>query len=80
DNKAKKEEEISQSTKDEINEIKQKIDLANKNKTDLLNAFGKENDMIKQLIDIALLSNNKLKGEALASFAKRSVELLKTKK
>lgn len=80
DNKAKKEEEISQSTKDEINEIKQKIDLANKNKTDLLNAFGKENDMVKQLIDIALLSNNKLKGEALASFAKRSVELLKTKK
>ncbi|MDR2293017.1 MAG: molecular chaperone HtpG [Prevotellaceae bacterium] len=80
DNKDKKEEEIPQSDKDEINEIEQKIDLANKNKNDLLNAFGKKNDMIKQLIDIALLSNNKLKGEALASFVKRSVELLKDKK
>ncbi|MDR2650910.1 MAG: molecular chaperone HtpG [Prevotellaceae bacterium] len=79
DNKNKKEEEISQSAKDEIDEIEQKIDSANKNKNDLLNAFGKDNNMVKQLIDLALLSNNKLKGESLASFVKRSVELLKDK-
>ncbi|MDR1348495.1 MAG: molecular chaperone HtpG [Prevotellaceae bacterium] len=79
DNKNRKEEEISQSTKDEIDEIKQKIDSANKNKNDLLNVFGKDNDTVKQLIDLALLSNNKLRGEALASFVKRSVELLKDK-
>ncbi|MDR1552540.1 MAG: molecular chaperone HtpG [Prevotellaceae bacterium] len=75
-----KEEEISQSIKDDIDRIEQKIDSANKNKNELLNAFGKDNDMVKQLIDIALLSNNKLKGESLATFVKRSVELLKDKK
>ncbi|MDR2064254.1 MAG: molecular chaperone HtpG [Prevotellaceae bacterium] len=80
DSKNRKEEEITQSIKDEINEIKQKIDVADKNKNDLLNAFGKNNDMVRQLIDIALLSNSKLKGESLASFVKRSVELLKNKK
>jgi molecular chaperone HtpG len=80
DSKNIKEEEIPQATKDEINEIKQRIDEANKNKNDLLNTFGKNNDIIKQLIDIALLSNSKLKGESLASFVKRSVELLKSKK
>ncbi|MDR1985007.1 MAG: molecular chaperone HtpG [Prevotellaceae bacterium] len=80
DTKNKKEDEIPQSTKDEIEEINKKIDLVNKNKNDLLNTFGKNNDLVKQLIDIALLSNNKLKGEALASFVKRSVELLKNEK
>ncbi|MDR2125199.1 MAG: molecular chaperone HtpG [Prevotellaceae bacterium] len=80
DSKNKKEEEISQSVKDEINTIEQKIDSANQSKNDLLSSFGKNNDKVKQLIDIALLSNNKLKGEALALFVKRSVELLKNKK
>ncbi|MDR1199974.1 MAG: molecular chaperone HtpG [Prevotellaceae bacterium] len=78
-NKNKKEEEISQSDKDEIEEIKKKTDLANTGKNDLLNTFGKNNNTVKQLIDLALLSSHKLKGEALASFVKRSVELLKDK-
>ncbi|MDR0419938.1 MAG: molecular chaperone HtpG [Prevotellaceae bacterium] len=71
-----KEEEIPQSTKDEIEEIKKKLDAANKNKDDMLNTFGQNNDMVKQLTDLALLSNNKLKGEALASFVKRSIDLI----
>ena len=35
-----------------------------------------ENKQVRQLIDLALLANNMLKGEALAKFVKRSVELL----
>ena len=39
-------------------------------------AFAAENKQVRQLIDLALLANNMLKGEALANFVKRSVELL----
>jgi molecular chaperone HtpG len=75
--KNKKDEEISQSTKDELTDIEKNIDTANKNKDELLSQFGKNNNLVKQLIDIALLANNKLKGEALATFVKRSIDLLK---
>ena len=38
--------------------------------------IGKENVLVKQLIDLALLSNGMLKGENLTSFIRRSVELI----
>jgi molecular chaperone HtpG len=75
--KNKKDEEILQSTKDELTDIEKNIATVNKNKDELLSQFGKNNNFVKQLIDIALLANNKLKGEALATFVKRSIELLK---
>ena len=37
---------------------------------------GENNSLVKQLIDLALLANNMLKGEDLSNFVKRSVELL----
>ena len=43
---------------------------------DILVKYGSENNLVKQLIDLALLSNNMLKGEALSKFIKRSVDLL----
>ena len=39
--------------------------------------FGKDQKLVKQLIDLALLANNMLKGEDLARFVKRSVELIR---
>ena len=43
---------------------------------ELLKNFGKNNKIVRQLLDIALLSNNMLKGEELNRFVKRSIELL----
>jgi molecular chaperone HtpG len=43
---------------------------------DILESYGSSNKIVKQLIDLALLSNNMLRGEELSVFVKRSVELL----
>jgi molecular chaperone HtpG len=74
--KDKKEEEISQDEKDKSDELNNKIsDLENKKK-DILKEYGKQNKLVKQVIDLALLSNNLLKGEDLTKFVKRSVEFI----
>ena len=41
-----------------------------------LSEIGKENKLVKQVIDLALLSNSMLKGENLTNFIRRSVELI----
>lgn len=41
--------------------------------------YASENPVIKQLVDLALLSNNMLKGESLSNFIKRSTELISGK-
>jgi molecular chaperone HtpG len=75
-NKDKKDEEISQEEKDRIEKLNSKISDLNKKKEEILGNFGKENKQVKQLIDLALLANNMLKGEELTKFVKRSIELL----
>lgn len=75
--KGKKEEEIPQAEKDKLREIEGSIDGLKNQRKDLLEDFGSKNKVLKQLIDLALLSNNMLKGEDLARFVKRSVELIK---
>ncbi len=72
----KKEEEIPQEEKDKAEELSKKISELDKKKEDILSAYGKENKLVKQLIDLGLLSNNLLKGEALTKFVKRSIELI----
>ena len=42
-----------------------------------MSKFGKENDLIRQVCDLALLSNGMLKGEDLSRFVKRSLSLIK---
>lgn len=76
-NKGKKEEEIPQVDKDRLKEYDQKIAEIKKQKEGLLEDYGKENKLVGQLIDLALLANGLLKGEALNKFVKRSVELIK---
>ena len=73
----KKEEEIPQEEKDLMNETEDKIRKLEETKRKKLEAFGTENNLAKELVDLALLANNMLKGEALNNFVKRSVELIK---
>ncbi|MBD9177819.1 MAG: molecular chaperone HtpG, partial [Odoribacter splanchnicus] len=76
-NKDKKADEIPQVDKDRKKEHSDKIDELKKQKQSLLEEYGKGNKIVGQLIDLALLANGLLKGEALNRFVKRSVELIK---
>lgn len=76
-NKDKKEEEIPSVDKERLEEISKSMEQLEKEKNALLETYGKENKLVGQLIDLALLANGLLKGEALDRFVKRSVELIK---
>ncbi len=73
----KKDEEISQVDKDKMEELKKQIDKIEDERIEKLKKHGKSEKLVKQLTDLALLANNMLKGEDLAKFVKRSVELIK---
>jgi molecular chaperone HtpG len=75
-NEGKKDEEIPQADKDRISELETKGKEFHDKQEEVLKTFGKNNKIVRQLIDIALLSNNMLKGEDLNRFVKRSIELL----
>jgi molecular chaperone HtpG len=72
-----KEEEIPQSDKDKLEDLNKKLNELRNSKKEVLTNYGKQNPLVKQIIDLALLSNNMLKGEDLTNFVKRSVELIK---
>ncbi|WP_462281255.1 molecular chaperone HtpG [Salinivirga cyanobacteriivorans] len=72
----KKEEDLSEEEKQKRTEVQQKLDELKAEKENKLKSFGKEEKLVKQLIDLGLLANNMLKGEDLNKFVKRSVELL----
>ena len=76
----KKEEEIKQADKDKITDLEKNETVLNDKKKEILTKYGKDNKLVKQLIDLALLSNNMLKGEELSKFLKRSIELMSAKK
>ena len=73
----KKEEDVPQSEKDELFEIEKQITAAKSNKEGILAEYAAGDNTVKQLIDITLLQNNMLTGEALNNFVKRSIELMK---
>jgi molecular chaperone HtpG len=73
----KKEEEVSQELKDKIEDAGKKVSELEDKKNKLLREYGGKNKIVRQLIDLALLSNNMLKGEDLVRFVKRSVDLIK---
>lgn len=72
----KKDEEIPTAEKDELSEVEKKIEAQKTEKENILNGYAVGNKVIHQLIDLALLQNNMLKGEALTNFVKRSVEMI----
>ena len=73
----KKPEVISQEIKDDKANTQKAIDEQKEKKEGVLRGFAEKNDVIHQLIDLALLQNGMLKGEALDKFLQRSVELIK---
>ena len=75
--KDKKIEDIPQSEKDDLADTEKKIADAKSNREAILAAYAANNPQIRQLIDITLLQNNMLTGEALSNFVKRSIELMK---
>ncbi len=75
--KNKKDEEIPQTEKDLLKDKENQLDELKKQRKTKLEEYGNQNKMLKQLIDIALLSNNLLKGEAFNHFIRRSIELIK---
>lgn len=74
--KDKKEEEIPQEESAQLDELQTQLDELKSRKESLLKTYASGNKQVRQLIDLALLANNMLKGEALANFVKRSVELM----
>ena len=74
--KGKKDEEIPATEKAQVEELEKQIQELTDKKKAVLKSFANDNKQVRQLIDLALLANNMLKGEALANFVKRSVELL----
>ncbi len=72
----KKDEEIPTTEKDELKDVEQKLTEQKQQKDTIVNEYAASNKIVHQLIDLALLQNNMLKGEALNNFVKRSVELI----
>lgn len=74
---AKKPEEITEEERAEVSKTEKEIADQRAQKQAALEDFGKGNDIVHQLIDLALLQNGLLKGAALDAFLKRSVALIK---
>jgi molecular chaperone HtpG len=75
--KKKKEEEINTTDKELVKDKETNIETLKKQRKELLEKFGDTSKTVHQLIDIALLSHNLLKGEAFSRFIHRSVEIIK---
>ena len=73
----KKDDELTQDDKDMKAETEKAVEEQKQKKQDVLNGFAEKNDIVHQLIDLALLQNGMLKGEALDKFLKRSIDLIK---
>ncbi|MCI5777139.1 MAG: molecular chaperone HtpG [Bacteroidales bacterium] len=72
----KKDEEIPQADIDELQSVEKQIGELRDKRNNVLANFAKDEKLVSQLIDLALLSNNMLKGESLTNFIKRSISLM----
>jgi len=73
----KKPEEVTQEEKDELAKCNNDITAEENKKKDVLDQFAAGETTIHQLIDLGLLQNGLLKGEALVKFINRSIDLIK---
>jgi len=60
-----------------MEDVNKKLGELEDKRVEMLKKHGKSQKLVKQLIDLALLANNQLKGEDLAAFVRRSVDLIK---
>ena len=73
----KKADELTQEEKDDKANTEKAVQEQKDKKQQVLADYGKQNDIVHQLIDLALLQNGMLRGEALDKFLRRSIELIK---
>lgn len=73
----KKPEEVTQEEKDDLKNTEKALSEQKDKRNTILSDYAKGNSIVHQLIDLALLQNGMLKGEALDNFLKRSVDLIK---
>ena len=73
----KKPEEVTQEEKDDLKKCGEDIQAENKKKNDILKECGDGSERVHQLVDLALVQNGMLRGEALTKFVKRSVSMIK---
>ncbi|MBR2359007.1 MAG: molecular chaperone HtpG [Bacteroidaceae bacterium] len=74
--KDKKADEISEEEKNDLADVEKRIADEKSKKEAVLGKYAAGNKVVHQLIDLALLQNGMLKGEALNNFVKRSIELI----
>ena len=72
----KKPEEITEAEKEDMNNTNKKVAELRDDANKVIADYAASNNKVSQLIDLALLSNGLLKGEALSNFIKRSVQLI----
>ena len=72
----KKYDELTQEEKDEKSNTEKAVQEQKDKKNGVLADYAKNNSIVHQLIDLALLQNGMLKGAALDAFLKRSVDLI----
>lgn len=75
--KDKKADEITDEDKKNLTDCHEQLESEQKKREETIAASAAKNDVLHQLIDLALLRNGLLKGEALDKFLKRSVNLMK---
>ena len=69
-------EDVPQETKDALSDTEKKLEDERSKKNEIISGASKDNKVVHQLIDLALLQNGMLRGEALNKFVQRSVELI----
>ena len=74
--KGKKEEELTSEEKTMREELSKKVVELRDERNERLKEIGSENKLVKQIIDLALLSNGMLKGKSLTDFIQRSISLI----
>ena len=72
----KKPEEITHEMKDDLETCNKSIREEETKRDNIISSYAKDNDIVHQLIDLALLQNGLLKGDALNQFLKRSINLI----
>ncbi len=72
----KKDEEITAEEKEDMTNTNKKLDELREQYNEVLAEYATQNKLVSQLIDLALLSNGMLKGEALSRFIRRSVDMI----
>ena len=78
--KDKKEEDLSAEEKSMREELSKKVVTLRDERNERLKEIGRGNDMVRQIIDLALLSNGMLKGKNLSDFIQRSISLIESDK